>query len=65
MASSRTLNFIALGFLLVVIVTVFWQIGTDLKEQGIASGGPYDNAAAYPRTVAIFIGVLLVLQLGV
>ena len=63
MASSRTLNFIALGFLLAVIVTVFWQIGTDLKEQGIASGGPYDNAAAYPRTVAIFIGVLLVLQL--
>ena len=34
MASSRTLNFIALGFLLAVIVTVFWQIGTDLKEQG-------------------------------
>ena len=65
MASSRTLNFIALGFLLVVIVTVFWQIGTDLKEQGIASGGPYDNAAAYPRTVAIFIGVLLVLQLAI
>jgi putative tricarboxylic transport membrane protein len=64
-ASSRTLNFIALGFLLVVIVTVFWQIGTDLKEQGIASGGPYDNAAAYPRTVAIFIGVLLVLQLAI
>jgi len=59
------LNFIALGFLLVVIVTVFWQIGTDLKEQGIASGGPYDNAAAYPRTVAIFIGVLLVLQLAI
>ena len=65
MALSRTLNFIALGFLLVVIVTVFWQIGTDLKEQGIASGGPYDNAAAYPRTVAIFIGVLLVLQLAI
>ena len=65
MASSRTLNLAALGFLLAVIVTVFWQIGTDLKEQGIASGGPYDNAASYPRIIAVFVGVLLILQLGI
>ena len=65
MASSRTLNFIALGFLLAVIVTVFWQIGTDLKEQGIASGGPYDNAASYPRSIAIFVAVLLAFQFGI
>jgi len=63
MASSRTLNFIALGFLLAVIVTVFWQIKTDLTEQGIASGGPYDNAASYPYAIAVFVGVLLVFQL--
>ena len=65
MASSRTLNFIALGFLLAVIVTVFWQIGTDLKEQGIASGGPYDNAASYPRIISIFVAVLLAFQFGI
>lgn len=65
MASSRTLNFIALGFLLAVIVTVFWQIGTDLKEQGIASGGPYDNAGSFPKALAIIIGILLVIQLFV
>ena len=65
MASSRTLNFIALGFLLAVIVTVFWQIGTDLEEQGIASGGPYDNAASYPRIIAVFVAVLLGLQFGI
>ena len=65
MASSRTLNFVALGFLLAVIVTVFWQIGTDLKEQGIASGGPYDNAASYPRIIAVFVAVLLGLQFGI
>lgn len=65
MASSRTLNFIALGFLLAVIVTVFWQIGTDLKEQGIASGGPYDNAGSFPKALAIIIGFLLVIQLFV
>ncbi|MGI9500943.1 MAG: tripartite tricarboxylate transporter TctB family protein, partial [Geminicoccaceae bacterium] len=28
-------------------------------EQGIASGGPYDNAAAYPKAVAILVGCLL------
>ncbi len=63
MASSRTLNLIALGFLFAVIVIVFWQIETDFKEQGIASGGPYDDASLYPRAIAIFIGVLLVFQL--
>lgn len=63
MTSSRTLNLLALGFLFAVIVIVFWQIETNFKEQGIASGGPYDNAASYPRTIAIFIGILLGLQL--
>lgn len=63
MTSSRMLNLAALGFLLAVIVIVFWQIETDLKEQGIASGGPYDNAASYPYSIAVFVGVLLVLQL--
>ena len=63
MASPRSLNLLAIGFLFAVIVIVFWQIETDFKEQGIASGGPYDNAASYPRTIAIFIGVLLGLQL--
>ena len=33
-----------------------------MEEQGIASGGPYDNAAAYPRAIAILIGIMLVLQ---
>ena len=63
MASSRLVNLGALGFFFAVIATVFWQIETDLHEQGIASGGPYDNAAAYPRIISVFIGILLVLQL--
>lgn len=33
-----------------------------MAEQGIASGGPYDNAASYPRIVAIFMGICLVAQ---
>ena len=63
MTSSRILNLAALGLFLAVIVTVFWQISTDLEEQGIASGGPYDNAASYPRMIVVFMGVLVVLQL--
>lgn len=63
MASQRLSNFVAVGFLATVVLIVFWQIGTDLKEQGIASGGPYDNAASFPRAVAILVIVLLVTQL--
>ncbi len=62
MTSARLLNFAALGFLFGVIVTVFWQIETDFKAQGIASGGPYDNAASYPRAIAILMGALLLIQ---
>ena len=61
--TSRVLNLAALGLFVAVIVTVFWQIGTDLTEQGIASGGPYDNAASYPRMIMVFMGVLVALQL--
>ncbi|WP_180901256.1 tripartite tricarboxylate transporter TctB family protein [Martelella soudanensis] len=43
---------------------VFQQAATDLTEQGIASGGPYDNAASYPKTIAACLIVLVILQLG-
>jgi len=52
-------------FFSVVIAIVFYEIATSMAEQGIASGGPYDNAAAYPRAVAIGIGMLLVLVLAI
>jgi putative tricarboxylic transport membrane protein len=42
-----------------LIAIVFQQISTSMTEQGIASGSPYDNAAAYPRAVAILMGALL------
>lgn len=62
MPTSRLLNIAAIGFLIGVVVLVFVQIETSMKEQGIASGGPYDNAASYPRNVAIFVGILLLIQ---
>ena len=33
-----------------------------MTDQGIASGSPYDNAAAYPKAVAILIGILAAVQ---
>jgi putative tricarboxylic transport membrane protein len=42
-----------------LIAIVFQQISTSMTEQGIASGSPYDNAAAYPRAVALLMGALL------
>ena len=50
-------------FFAFVIAVVFQQIFTSLAEQGIATGGPYDNAAAYPSAIATLIGALVVVQL--
>ena len=52
---------VIVGFV-ALIALVFQQIYTSMTEQGIASGGPYDNAAAYPRAVAILIGIMLLGQ---
>lgn len=45
-----------------IIAVVFQQIHTSMTEQQIASGGPYDNAAAYPRIIAILIGIMVAIQ---
>lgn len=52
-------EWIVILFFVGLIGIVFQQIYTSMTEQGIASGSPYNNAAAYPRAVAILIGVLL------
>ena len=62
MTASRFLSVLALGFFVAVIIVVIWQIETNFKEQGIASGGPYDNAAAFPTAVVFVIGFLVVIQ---
>jgi len=52
-------EWIVILFFVGLIGIVFQQIYTSMTEQGIASGSPYNNAAAYPRAVAILIGALL------
>ena len=63
MLTRKLAEWLVVAFFLVLIATVFQQIATSMTEQGIASGGPYDNAAAYPRAVAIFMGCLLALSI--
>lgn len=61
--STRFAEWVALAFFGALVALVFQQIATSMIEQGIASGGPYDNAASYPRTIAIFVAALLVVQM--
>lgn len=51
---------IVVGFLLVsLIAVVFQQIATDMEAQNITSGGPYSDAASYPRALALAMGLAL------
>lgn len=52
-------------FFIAIVAVVFQQILTSMTEQGIATGGPYDNAAAYPKAIAILIGFLIAIQTGI
>lgn len=60
--SKRKSEWLAIAFFAVLVALVFQQIATSMNEQGIASGGPYDNAASYPRSIAIFLGAMLLVQ---
>lgn len=62
MITPKQISWLITAFFVLVVAVVFQQIHTSMMEQGIASGGPYDNAAAYPRAVAIAIGVLVIIQ---
>ena len=59
----KHLNWLVVSFFVAIIAVVFQQIYTSMAEQGIATGGPYDNAAAYPRAITVLIGGVVVLQL--
>jgi hypothetical protein len=63
MIGKKHLNWLVTAFFAIIVAVVFQQIYTSMTEQGIASGGPYDNGAAYPRAVAIVIAALVIGQL--
>lgn len=62
MISTKYISWLITLFLVIVIAIVFQQISTSMTEQGIASGGPYNNGAAYPRSIAIAIAALLLIE---
>ena len=45
-----------------VVGVVFQQIHTDMMDAGIARGGPFENAASYPRMIALILGMLVLIQ---
>lgn len=56
-------DWVVLIFFGAVVALVFQQISTSMVEQNIASGGPYNNSASYPRAVAVLISIFLPLAL--
>ena len=54
-----------LSFMFLIVAVVFWQIYAVMVPAGIASGGPYDNAASYPRVLAVILGLLTAVRLAV
>ena len=64
MTTSKIAECVVAMVFLAVVAIVFQQIATNMVDQGIASGGPYNNAASYPRALALAIAVLLAARLG-
>ncbi|SHN05033.1 tripartite tricarboxylate transporter TctB family protein [Roseibium suaedae] len=61
----RFAEWCAAALMLVLVALVFQQIRDVLAPAGMAEGGPYDNAAAYPRGVAMVLLGLVALQIVV
>ena len=65
-AASKRLplaDLLAALFLAAICGIVFQQIATSFVRQGMAGGTPYDDAASYPRAVAVVVLALLVVAL--
>lgn len=59
--NKYTYDWLAWLFFLLIAVLVLWQSATSLVEQGVASGGALQNAAAFPQAIAwgmIFLSIL-------
>lgn len=43
-------------------VVIFWQSATSLATQNAAAGGPLENAAYYPRVIAVVMSAAVLVQ---
>ena len=64
MIERKHMEWVATAVMVVVVAVVFQQVYTDMMEAGIARGGPYENAASYPRSLAIILGVLVIIEVA-
>jgi putative tricarboxylic transport membrane protein len=62
--SIKHAEWIAVVLFVALIGLVFQQAATSMASQGIASGGPYNDAAAYPKLIAVALGLLTALQIA-
>jgi len=60
--NQKKMEWYLLSLMLLIVAIVFWQVYTDMTQAGIASGGPLDNAAAYPRALAVILGLLVAIR---
>jgi len=65
MLDRRLAEWIVAMLFAAVVGLVFQQISTDMTAQGIASGGPYNDAASYPRALAVVILIVLAANVGI
>jgi len=61
-SKSKRLDVILALLFLIPVALVFQQSATSLREQGAASGDAMNNAAMFPKMLAILLGVLAVAQ---
>ncbi|WP_319518478.1 tripartite tricarboxylate transporter TctB family protein [uncultured Martelella sp.] len=57
-------DWIALAIIAAVPVAIFWQSATSLEQQGAASGGPLENAAFYPRVIAVLLAFIVAVHVA-
>lgn len=60
--STKHAEWLVVVLIIAVIGLVFQQATTSMASQGIASGGPYNNAAAYPKMIAVALALLIAAQ---
>lgn len=61
---DHSYDWIAWGTFAAIPLVIFWQCATSLADQDAASGGPMENAALYPRILAVVMTVLVIIQAG-
>ena len=60
---SHAWDVVAWIFFAAVPVVIFQQAATNLAAQGVAGGGPLDNAAIFPRIIAWILAGLAVVNI--